>query len=165
MCTDATPDCVGIGATFPANRRYAKIAAGDLVNRPQTTVHEIGHTLWWPHSYSGITTNEYDNPIDVMSGNAAVLGTPPYVELDPYLTLSYNRFQSGWVAASDVVIADGGTQTVTLQPFNFTGTTYVFKLSDGAVTLEESEEEMEFFLRKAEPDEEEDQQEMLAAPN
>ena len=30
-------------------------------------IHELGHTIHWPHSYSG-AADEYDNPVDIMSG-------------------------------------------------------------------------------------------------
>ncbi len=54
-----------------------------------------------------------------MSGNSTTGG---WTEPDPYATLSYNRFQSGWVATDDVVIADGSYQAVTLRPHNVAGT-------------------------------------------
>ena len=36
------------------------------VPNPAIAVHEIGHTLRWPHSFTG--PDEYDNVTDVMSG-------------------------------------------------------------------------------------------------
>ncbi len=116
-CINTQPDCTGIGSTFPSNRRYVVLGEAVL---PYASIinHEIGHTLQWPHSNSGLG-GEYDNPIDLMSGNRREGGG---TESDPYDTLSYSRFQSGWVSNSDVAIADGSYQAVTLQPHNVSGT-------------------------------------------
>ncbi len=92
-----------------------------MLSIPSVVAHELGHTLQWPHSFSGVSTSEYDNPIDVMSGNSDRLGSR-VTEPDPYSTLSYNRYQSGWVSPSDVVVADGNDQSMTLQPFDIAGT-------------------------------------------
>ncbi len=44
-------------------------AESQLLN-PSVVVHEIGHTLHWPHSYlANANYDEYDNPVDVMSGD------------------------------------------------------------------------------------------------
>ena len=118
ICISTDPDCSWIGSTFPSNQRYAVVGESSLLNYPSVTAHELGHTLQWPHSNSG-TGDEYDNPLDLMSGNSTTGG---WTEPDPYATLSYNRFQSGWVAADDVVIADGSYQAVTLRPHNVAGT-------------------------------------------
>jgi len=118
ICGGTDPDCGWIGSTFPGNRRYAVLGEPVIGTWPSVTVHELGHTLQWPHSNSG-TGPEYDNPIDLMSGNETLGG---WSEDDPYATLSYSRFQSGWVDDSDVVIADGSYQTLTLQPHDASGT-------------------------------------------
>jgi hypothetical protein len=78
-----------------------------------TTVHEIGHTLGWPHSYSRLT-NEYDNPIDVMSGN--LVADLTYRVDTPYGTTAWNRYRAGWIAPSDVMVYAGGVETVTIAP-------------------------------------------------
>jgi hypothetical protein len=122
MCASDSIDCPGIPSTFPGNGRYAIVGEIALFNYPTVAVHEIGHTLQWPHSYSALTSYEYDNPIDVMSGNAANLGTPSYTEPLPYATTAYNRYQSGWVDAEDVVVTQGQPMTLTLEPFNVAGT-------------------------------------------
>jgi hypothetical protein len=117
ICLNDQPDCSGISSTYPGNRRYAVLGEPALVGFPSITVHELGHTLQWPHSNSGAA--EYDNWIDLMSGNRTTGGS---TERDPYSTLSYNRFQSGWVSPADVVVADGSYQAATVEPFNVAGT-------------------------------------------
>jgi hypothetical protein len=117
ICVSSDPDCAGISSTFPGNTRYAVLGEPAL-DWPSVIAHELGHALQWPHSNAGIGA-EYDNPIDLMSGNSKTNG---YSEPKPYATLSYNRFQSGWVSTSDVVVADGSYQAVTLQPHNVAGT-------------------------------------------
>ena len=117
ICISNDPDCSWIDSTFPGNRRYAVLGEPAIVNWASVIVHELGHTLQWPHSNSGLA--EYDNPIDLMSGNETLGG---WSESDPYSTLSYSRLQSGWVAPADVVVASGSYQSVTLQPFDVSGT-------------------------------------------
>ncbi len=110
-------NCDWISTKFPGNGRYAVIGSGSLSSFPSLAVHEIGHTLQWPHSNSG--QSEYDNPIDLMSGNSTLGGwTEPY----PYGSLAFNRYQSGWIDSDDVAIATPIYQEVVLQPFDATGT-------------------------------------------
>ena len=118
ICISSNPDCSWIGSSFPDNRRYAVLGEPVVGNWPSVIVHELGHALQWPHSNSG-TGGEYDNPIDLMSGNQTLGG---WSEDDPYATLSYNRLQSGWVAEADVAVADGSYQLMTLQPHTAAGT-------------------------------------------
>ena len=118
ICVSDDPDCPSVPSTFPTNRRYAVIGEGSLLAFPSVAVHEFSHALQWPHSNSG-TGDEYDNPIDLMSGNSTSGGS---TEPDPYGTLSYNRYQSGWVQPSEVVVATGSSQSLTLQPFDRAGT-------------------------------------------
>lgn len=110
------PGCSWIGSTFPDNRRYAVVGAGALGSVPMVAAHELGHTLHWPHSNSGQT--QYDNPIDLMSGNSTAGG---WTYPDPYGSLSYNRYQAGWVDPGDVVVVGGVYQEIALQPFNASG--------------------------------------------
>ena len=61
--------------------------------------HELGHTLHWPHSFSGLLGTEYDNPTDVMSATPVAgwcsrdvsNGTVTWPCLPPN-TLAFNRF-------------------------------------------------------------------------
>lgn len=110
-------NCGWIGSTFPSNGRYAIVGAGALSDFPSVAVHEMGHTLQWPHSNSG--QSEYDNPIDLMSGNSTTGG---WTEPRPYSSLAFNRYQSGWIDDEDVTIASNVYQEVVLQPFAASGT-------------------------------------------
>ncbi len=110
-------------STFPANNRWAVVDGGSVSppdfippnDEPHltTAVHEIGHTLGWPHSYS-TETNEYDNPIDVMSGN--LIADFTYRVDSPYGTVAWNRYRSGWIPPADVLVYEGGVETVTIAP-------------------------------------------------
>jgi S-layer homology domain len=103
----------------------AVVGAGALSGFPSVAAHEIGHTLHWPHSNSG--QSEYDNPIDLMSGNETTDG---YTEAVPYGSLAFNRYQSGWIDSSDVVLAGGRYQEVALQPFDTSGTQMIVVFTD-----------------------------------
>ncbi len=111
-----TGNCDDIPGTFPESGRYAVVGAPALRGFPSVATHEIGHTLQWPHSNSG--QSEYDNPIDLMSGNLTIDG---WTEPQPYSTLAFNRYQSGWIEPNDVVFATPFYQQVSLQPFNRSG--------------------------------------------
>jgi hypothetical protein len=87
---------------------------------PSMVVHEIGHTLHWPHSYIG-PASEYDGPADVMSGNPTDgwcqkpvtfgIESWPCVAQN---TLAFNRFAAGWIDDGQVRLQSSGTATVTL---------------------------------------------------
>lgn len=119
-----TSNCPWIGTTFPASGRYAVVGSSSLATFPSIAVHELGHTLQWPHSNSG--QSEYDNPIDLMSGNSAVGG---WTESQPYGSLAFNRYQSGWIDAADVAIATPIYREVTLQPYDAAGTQMIVVLT------------------------------------
>jgi hypothetical protein len=116
VCLDSS-NCEWIAGTYPGNDRYAVIGSGVLNSFPSVATHELGHTLQWPHSQSG--QSEYDNPIDVMSGNSTTGG---WTAADPYGTLAFNRYQSGWIDPADVVIANAQYREIVLQPFDAAGT-------------------------------------------
>ena len=97
---------------FPANSRYAlvqmSVGWGMFLS---ATVHEMGHTLGMPHSFTGLLPSghparEYDNPMDVVSGGGqfvAALGT-----------VAVNRYAAGWIDPSSVRLFEGGTERVVL---------------------------------------------------
>ncbi|MFO1536299.1 MAG: hypothetical protein ACKOVH_00475 [Actinomycetota bacterium] len=86
-----------------------------------TITHEIGHTLHWPHSYLN-PADEYDNPVDLMSGSPFPGGWCAWPPDSGSLTsgcryqhtLAINRYASGWIDPSDVTVHTSGTTTVTL---------------------------------------------------
>lgn len=109
----------GCEPSFPANRRLVVVGAGAVAPQPplespiwSLVVHEMGHALAWPHSYSGkfSTTGPgalgfYDNPMDIMSNIPLTA---------PQGTTVYNRYASGWVDPSSVEIYWGGSQVYRL---------------------------------------------------
>jgi hypothetical protein len=135
--------------TYPENSRWA-IIEGEAVKsfgvydaHITTAAHEIGHTINFPHSYSGVVlydawnnpyVDEYDNPIDYMSGNmpAALMGRR--VEY-PYSTLAFNRYRAGWVDSADVVFYSGGVTELTLAPVGVAGTQMVILPTDYEYSL------------------------------
>lgn len=94
--------------------------------------HEMGHGLGFPHSYGGniispygihtryldewpwIITNvdQYDNPMDIMSGSRELSGT-----------VAINRYAAGWIDPVNVTIhPEGKTHTYELRPPGSGGT-------------------------------------------
>ena len=92
---------------------------GQSQPRTSTIIHEMGHMLTFPHSYGGLIyesggfPNEYDNPMDIMSGPPHSLGVG---------TIAFNRYVAGWIDPSDVSIYEGGLQTYSLSPLGSDGT-------------------------------------------
>jgi hypothetical protein len=120
----------GDGCTFPDNGRISDVditlfeasppaAHGNLV----TTVHEMGHMLSFPHSYSGASGSQYDNPIEFMSGNL-VVGKYGLKRSDyPLLTLAINRYAAGWIDPSEVrrIENTGGRHVVEIVTYDKPG--------------------------------------------
>ncbi len=120
VCRDADGSVSHCVTTYPDNGRSVK-----LDPRAVTTVapyvsagwdvvaHEIGHALSWGHSYSGATSDssggvwEYDNAVDVMSGQ-------PWGS--PIGTTGYNRYAAGWIDPGEVGVYTSGTQSFSLVP-------------------------------------------------
>ncbi|MDJ0498905.1 MAG: S-layer homology domain-containing protein [Acidimicrobiia bacterium] len=123
-------NCAVLAAdTFPTNQRWAVVDGASVASiggepvHVTTAAHEIGHMISFPHSYSGETEYEYDNPIDYMSGN---LGEFLLQRADePYGSLAFNRYRAGWVEPSDVVFYSGGVTEITLAPLGIDGTQMV----------------------------------------
>ncbi len=129
VCGGATP------RTFPANSRIVFMGGESVVGvspwpAPVASLvtHEIGHGIGWPHSYTGETfvgggVWEYDNPIDLMSGNtgADLFSTVT----DSYSTLAFNRYAAGWIDPADVEIHTGGSTELVLNATGSDGTEMV----------------------------------------
>ena len=98
--------CVGANKKFPNNARYGQV--GISVAFHSVLAHEMGHMLHWPHSYTGVPgSNDYDNAIDVMSGNFGTFGCCSFgTNPDPYASLGINRYAAGWIGTGDVTIHD-----------------------------------------------------------
>ena len=85
-----------------------------------TPVHELGHTLGWPHSGSGVQGSvigsPYDNLWDLMSGSAYSADNPDLYNNQCLLftyefgpcrsthTIAINRYASGWIDANQIEI-------------------------------------------------------------
>jgi len=98
--------------------RGAWVGGGVVARFPDQAViaHEIGHTLHWPHSYIE-PDNEYDNPVDLMSGSpdGAVCTTGPWIyPCKPQETIAFNKLTSGWIDDSETAVHTSGTSTVQL---------------------------------------------------
>lgn len=84
---------------------------------PSVFVHELGHTIHWPHSFTQ-PGNEYTNPVDVMSGEptyalnsgswCAIPGTTAKTPCWAQHTLAFNRVAAGWVADQQIAIHRSG---------------------------------------------------------
>ncbi len=114
--------CLGISDLYPSNQRAVYVGAetvrGGLFGPdPLVAVaaHEIGHAAGFPHSYTGVTSSQYDNPVDLMSGNlVGASGSQSSTEPDPYATIAFNRYAAGWIDPGDVVVYDGTALDVDL---------------------------------------------------
>ena len=129
------------GTTYPDNGRQV-YGGGDLVSVPRdqaqgTTpplisilAHELGHTLWFPHSFR-FDPFKYDNPMDIMSDAEAA----PGLQVG---TIALNRYAAGWIDPEDVEIYRGtGISRYLLAPPGQTGTQMlVLQSADGGfITL------------------------------
>lgn len=102
----------------PSETRRGFFVGGLAAREIQATVvHEVGHTLHWPHSYTGASGSEYDNPVDVMSGEPTDEFDPElwcemaggsYTWCRPQQTLAFNRLAAGWVDGGQVAIHPSG---------------------------------------------------------
>lgn len=87
-----------------------------ISDRPNvgTIVHEIGHTIHWPHSYVG-PGDEYDNPVDAMSDGVGMcqIGNLTYY-CDPGSMLAFNRLAADWLRNGQVISHPTGTANYVL---------------------------------------------------
>ena len=125
--------------TYPANFREGYL--GVDTESWTTVAHEMGHMLSWPHSYTRVPLpgaqgiSEYDNAIDLMSGNrkawssggGTVWGSFP----EPYGTTPLNRYSAGWMSTNQVEIWDGSDSTITLNTVGRSGTQAIV-IGDGS---------------------------------
>ncbi len=101
------------GTSWPANGRWALVGTVGLAT---TAAHEFGHMQWWPHSFTTQSSDEYDNAIDLMSGNYGKDGGS-YGSYDlPYDTAVINRYAAGWIDPTQVRVLGTSTATFRLEP-------------------------------------------------
>ncbi len=123
--------CVGANKKFPNNFRYGQV--GISVAFHSVLAHEMGHMLHWPHSYTGVPgSTEYDNALDVMSGNFGVVGCCTYGTYpEPFATPGINRYAAGWIDTGGVTVHDDDETEVVLQEIGDTGTEMLIIHGDG----------------------------------
>ena len=82
--------------TAPGGREYQSTKEYRSTN---TLVHELGHMLAFPHSFSGDTLDggsvyQYDNNMDIMSGGKRSI---------KFGTLAINRYAARWISKDQVI--------------------------------------------------------------
>ena len=131
LLCNAGGSCSQAPDTFPGNSRYV-LAGAETVNDAaaqefgfssalvSVIAHEVGHSLNFPHSYSGQTFVsgqlwEYDNPTDNMSGNlVSANGSPSGTRAEPYQSMGFNRYAAGWLSTDKVIVYQGGPKSIKL---------------------------------------------------
>src|SRR5690606_19791156 len=108
----------------PSQTRRGYFVGGGVPYQVQATaVHELGHTIHWPHSFTVGSTWEYDNPIDVMSGEPPLEFDPDryceispgrYVWCRPQHTVAFNRLAAAWIDGKQVAVHASGRVNYTL---------------------------------------------------
>ncbi|MFW2335948.1 MAG: hypothetical protein ACN4IE_19310, partial [Ilumatobacter sp.] len=125
--SDAGPDFTVFDRAPNQSRRGGWVGGATISVRPNvgTIVHEIGHTVHWPHSYVG-PVDEYDNPVDVMSSGFGFcrIGNLSY-SCDPGNTLAFNRLASDWLRNGQVISHPTGTANYVLDRPNASGLQFI----------------------------------------
>ena len=114
----------GCEYTYPENKRDIIAIYPNIPSLLPVLIHEIGHTLGFSHSYTGLLPadderREYDNRMDIMSGGM-------YFSFEVYKergnneyplvgTIAVNRYAAGWISPDQVRVYEGGTPHLTLQ--------------------------------------------------
>ena len=111
-----------LGSAPSVSSRGGYVGGQAAFVNPSVFIHEIGHTIHWPHSYlldPNDAFTEYNNRTDVMSGEpeapfdsanyCALPGTggaktPCYAQH----TLAFNRMAAGWVGGTQVAVHRSG---------------------------------------------------------
>ncbi len=121
--SDSGPDFTVFDRAPSQSRRGGWVGGATISDRPNvgTIVHEIGHTVHWPHSFVG-PFDEYDNPVDVMSEGFGFcrVGNLSY-SCDPGNTLAFNRLATDWLGNGQVISHPTGTANYLLDAPNASG--------------------------------------------
>ncbi len=122
---------------FPANDRTVHAPAPYVRSSVgfEAIAHEVGHALGWPHSYGGnrqlpawvqdleLDSDEYDNPMDLMSQVPGVeYSGPDGISAG---TIAINRYAAGWLPLETVKVHSGQPTSYLLSPPGVTGTQMV----------------------------------------
>ncbi len=104
---------------WPDNDRWALVGYGRAFS--MIAAHELGHTQTWPHSYTGVSGDDYDNALDLMSGNyGQAQGSYGTFDL-PYETAVINRYAAGWIDPDQVKVIGSEPTSFTLEPYDGDG--------------------------------------------
>lgn len=121
--SDSGPDFTVFERAPNQSRRGGWVGGATISARPNvgTIVHEVGHTVHWPHSYVG-PFDEYDNPVDMMSSGFGTcrVGNISY-SCDPGNTLAFNRLATDWLRNGQVISHPTGTANYRLDAPNAAG--------------------------------------------
>jgi hypothetical protein len=125
--TSVRSPCTGKPSRLPGSKRAVELGAMTLFpngqERPHnsTVVHELGHALTWPHSFTGryfveiaptlFAGVEYDDPVDVM-GYEFQWGSTTVLDLSAGKyplkgTQVFNRYSAGWLDPDQAVVHSG----------------------------------------------------------
>lgn len=110
---------------LPPKETYRAVAVGgDVIgSNNKTIVHEIGHSLGWPHSRVD-PSKPYENVWDVMSGFVPCFNNRTCIDGAQH-TLAINRYHSGWIDETEVRVHAKGSATYDLAAPLTTGIQFV----------------------------------------
>ena len=109
--------------TYPENQRDAIIIYPNIPSFLPVLIHEMGHTLGFPHSYTSLAhggRGQYDNLMDIMSGGsdfsfAEIERDGDDVSYPLAGMIAVNRCTAGWIPPDQVHVYQGGTLRLTLR--------------------------------------------------
>ena len=109
-------------ATPPSATARGFVISGrvSLDNKAWLVIHELGHTLHWPHYFTG-PSSEYDSPLDPMSRVHRTSSTGSVV---PH-TVAINRYLNGWIDDAEVSEQTTPDASYSVQPHGSLGTKLV----------------------------------------
>jgi hypothetical protein len=148
LSSAAEEPCRGRATTLPRSHRVAVLGAQDVLplvhGRPMvsTIAHELGHTISWPHSFTGRlfvpievdgkeaeAAIDYDDPFDVM-GYQRLWDTGNWQHPLTGVfrlkgTQAFNRYAAGWLPPSAVAMHRSADARYRISPIGGSGTQMV----------------------------------------